>query len=134
METGMVWHDAFLKCCPSRVVLALLSDKWTLLTVCALAPGPMRFGELRRRLDGISQKVLTATLRELERAGLVDRRVFPTAPPRVEYSLTELGHSLDAPFKAIKLWAEAHLDQIESHQEKYDQQANQEPAPLTSQL
>ena len=130
METCSTWHDAFLKYCPSRVVLSLVSDKWTLLTCCALAGGPMRFGELRRRLEGISQKVLTATLRDLERAGLVRRQVYPTAPPRVEYSLTDLGHSIGEPFGAIKQWSEKHIAQIEAHQREYDERARREPAPV----
>ncbi len=134
METDSLggWHDAYLKACPSRTVLALISDKWTILIFCALRDGPMRFGELRRRLEGISQKVLTATLRELERSGLVARTVYPTTPPRVEYSLTHLGRSLDEPLLAVKKWSESHIDQIEQSRRAYDDRVLAEPQPVTA--
>jgi DNA-binding HxlR family transcriptional regulator len=131
METSFPeWRDAYLKDCPSRAVLALLSDKWTMLTCCALGPGPMRFGELRRRLEGISQKVLTGTLRDMERAGLVRRDVYPTTPPSVEYTLTELGHTLGGPVAAIKDWAESHLPEVARSQRAYDERAGRTPQPL----
>jgi DNA-binding HxlR family transcriptional regulator len=131
METTVPeWHDAYLRDCPSRSLLALLADKWTMLTCCALGAGPMRFGELRRRLQGISQKVLTATLREMERAGLVRRDVYPTTPPRVEYSLTALGHTLGDPLSAIKHWAESHIPEVEENQRAYDERAARQPVPL----
>ena len=124
------WHDAYLRDCPSRTVLALISDKWATLLVCAMRDRPMRFGELRRRLDGISQKVLTASLRELERAGLVERTVYPTTPPRVEYALTPLGHALDEPLAAVKAWSEAHIGDIEAAQRAYDERALRQVRPL----
>ena len=130
METIEPWHDAYLKDCPSRTVLLLIADKWTTLVCCALADGPMRFGELRRRLDGISQKVLTATLRDLERSGMANRQVFPTTPPRVEYSLTELGHSLGEPLGAVKRWAETYIEEIAANQRAYDERATLDPVPI----
>jgi DNA-binding HxlR family transcriptional regulator len=130
MDTEQVWYDAFLKYCPSRAVLAMISDKWTTLTLCALADGPMRFGQLRRRLEGISQKVLTSTLRDLERAGIVRRDVFPTTPPQVEYALTDLGHSLGGALAAIKAWAETHVPEIEANQGAYGARAAGRGAPL----
>ncbi|MEV2278712.1 helix-turn-helix domain-containing protein [Nocardiopsis sp. NPDC049922] len=112
--------DAYLRDCASRNVLDLLSSKWVCLVVGALSGGPMRFGALRRRLDGITQKMLTRTLRDLERAGLVDRRVFPTTPPQVEYSLTPLGRNLGVLMGAIRSWAEEHMDEITEARERYD--------------
>src|SRR4051794_33754463 len=86
-------------------VLARVGDKWTVLVVSVLGDGPKRFNELRRALGSISQRMLTLTLRGLERDGLVTRTVFPTIPPRVDYELTELGRSLLAPVSGLDLWA-----------------------------
>lgn len=130
METTSVWHDSFLKLCPSRQVLDMLADKWALLTICALADGPMRFGELRRRLDGISQKVLTQTLRTLERDGFVHRKVYPTAPPKVEYSLAELGHSVRGVTEQLRIWAEDHTTAIEAARLTFDARLSAEPVPV----
>jgi len=124
MET---WHDCFMRDCPARDVLGIIADKWTLLAICALTDGPVRFADLRRRLQGISQKVLTATLRELERDGLVDRTVYPTAPPKVEYALTELGRSVREPLGALQSWAEGNVKAIQSARSRYDQRPALEP-------
>ncbi|HEY5835376.1 winged helix-turn-helix transcriptional regulator [Streptomyces sp.] len=104
--------DAYLRKCPSRTVLDVLASKWTVLILPSLAGGPMRFGELRRRLDGITQKSLTQTLRNLERDGLLTRTVYPTIPPRVEYSLTDLGRDAAVLLDSLRTWAEVHLDDI----------------------
>ena len=115
--------DVYLRKCPSRTVLELLSDKWTLLMICALSGGPRRFGELRRRLDGITQKMLSQTLRSLERDGLVTRTVYATTPPSVEYALTELGASATKLLDDIRDWAESHVWEVVAAREKYDSRA-----------
>jgi DNA-binding HxlR family transcriptional regulator len=99
--------------CGSRQVLALIADRWTAIVVYALARGTMRFGQLQREI-GLSQKVLTDTLRALEHDGLVRRTVYAVVPPKVEYSLTELGASLTEPLTAICHWAEQHLVEVQA--------------------
>jgi DNA-binding HxlR family transcriptional regulator len=118
--------DVYLRNCPSRTVLDLLSDKWTLLVISALAAGPMRFGALRRRLDGITQKMLTQTLRNLERDGLVNRTVYATMPPSVEYSLTRLGMSTTGLMDSIRAWAESHVSEVLVAREAYDGKMGQQ--------
>ena len=98
--------------CGSQQVLDLVADKWTALVIYALAQGTKRYSELQREIGGVSQKMLTQTLRSLERDGLVERKVYPVVPPKVEYSLTTLGRTLIEPLRAICKWAEAHLDQL----------------------
>ena len=100
---------------PSRRALALIADKWTVLTIYALARGTKRYSELQRMIGGVSQKMLTQTLRELEQEGLVERKVYPIVPPMVEYSLTPLGRTLQEPLSAICKWAEEHLAELEAH-------------------
>ncbi|MGH2561277.1 MAG: winged helix-turn-helix transcriptional regulator [Thermomicrobiales bacterium] len=100
--------------CGSRRVLELIADKWTAIVVYSLARGSCRFGQLQRDVGGISHKVLTTTLRELERDGLVQRTVYPVVPPHVEYSLTSLGETLTVPLGAICLWAETHLAEVDA--------------------
>lgn len=92
--------------CPSRRLLGLIADKWTVLVIYVLARGQMRHGELRREVSGISQKMLTQTLRALEREGVVERTVHPVVPPMVEYALTPRGEELIAPLEVIRHWAE----------------------------
>jgi len=104
--------NAYLRSCPSRTVLDVLGSKWTVLVVPMLVEGPVRFGELRRRLDGITQKSLTQSLRNLERDGLVVRTQYPTIPPRVEYGLTPLGRDAAGLLESMRGWAEAHLSDI----------------------
>lgn len=106
--------------CPSRKVLELLGDKWTLLTLNAIARGINRHNALLREIGGISQKMLTQTLRDLERNGIVTRQVFPVVPPRVEYELTPLGQSLNGPVAALGKWAEENYAHVETAREKYD--------------
>lgn len=98
--------------CGSRQVLQMIANKWTALVICSLGPGPLRYSELRRRIDGVSQKMLTQTLRHLERDGLVSRNIYPVVPPKVEYSLTPLGRTLFDPLKAICRWSEEHLSEM----------------------
>lgn len=116
--------DVYAENCPTRRVLDLIGDKWTALIVGLLEDGPQRFAALHRQVGGISQKMLTQTLRRLERDGLVLRTVYAEVPPRVEYSLTPLGQTLGAPLTALREWAEANIDAISAAQQRYDQ-ANQ---------
>jgi DNA-binding HxlR family transcriptional regulator len=112
--------DVLTATCPSRTSLARIANKWTAMVVIALAPGRMRFGDLRTTVDGISGKVLTETLRDLERDGLVTRHVYGEVPPRVEYELTTLGHTLFAPLRALARWAEEHITEVLVARETYD--------------
>jgi DNA-binding HxlR family transcriptional regulator len=114
MVTHEMHPNIFDPNCGSRRVLALIADKWTAIVVYALARGTCRFGELRRDIGGISQKVLADTLRQLERDGLVERSVFAEVPPRVEYALTPLGRTLSEPLGAICKWAEEHLAEVDA--------------------
>jgi DNA-binding HxlR family transcriptional regulator len=100
--------------CESRQALDRIADKWTCLVVYALVDGPRRHGELRRAIDGISQKMLTQTLRSMEADGLVRRTVIDVIPPHVEYSLTPLGETLEAPLVAICQWAMEHLPELQA--------------------
>lgn len=100
--------------CPSRQVLDRIADKWTALVIKVLGDRTLRYSELQRRIGGVSQKMLTQTLRSLERDGLVERRVYPVVPPRVEYSLTRLGLTLQEPLRAICLWAETHVPAMQA--------------------
>jgi DNA-binding HxlR family transcriptional regulator len=125
-----VEYDAFLANCPSRLLLARITDKWVALILAALGsdgpgsgrgePRSMRYSELARRLAGVSQKMLTQTLRSLERDGLVTRTVTPTVPVTVTYELTDLGRSLQQMMHGIKDWAEAHMDEVFANRETYD--------------
>jgi DNA-binding HxlR family transcriptional regulator len=106
--------------CPSRHVLELLGDKWTLLVINAIARGIDRHNALLREIGGISQKMLSQTLRELERSGIITRHVFPVVPPRVEYALTPLGQSLSEPVAALGKWAQENFAQVETARKNYD--------------
>lgn len=110
-------------CRPVTDVLSLIGDKWTVLIVMLLADGPRRFNELKRMVDGISQRMLTLTLRNLERDGLVTRTVFPTVPPRVDYELTPLGHSLKEPVAALGHWAHVNQAQMDLARAQFDRRA-----------
>ncbi len=114
-------YDAYLATCPSRRLLARVSDKWVALVICALAAGEMRFSELSRQIAGVSQKMLTQTLRGLERDGLVSRRVTAEVPVRVDYALTPLGRSLLVTIEAVKRWAEMNMPAVEAAQQAYDE-------------
>ena len=102
-------------------VLARVGDKWSVLIIVMLGDGPRRFNEIKRAVGGISQRMLTLTLRGLERDGLVTRTIFPTIPPRVDYELTKLGRSLWAAVEPLGLWAQGHVKDIHKAQEKFDQ-------------
>ena len=128
-----VEYDAFLASCPSHQVLNRISNKWVALVLAALGsdgphpgqvcvgePRSMRYSELSRRLVGVSQKMLTQTLRYLERDGLLTRTVTPTVPVTVTYELTDLGSSLHDVMRGLKAWAEAHMDEVLTNREKYD--------------
>jgi len=106
--------------CPSRTSLARIANKWTAMVVIALSGGRLRFGDLRAAVEGISGKVLTETLRDLERDGLVERHAYAEVPPRVEYELTALGRTLHAPLQALARWAEEHIEQVLVARETYD--------------
>ena len=110
--------DVMSEACPSRAVLDRIADKWTALIIHALSGGTLRYGELQRRVGGISQKMLTQTLRSLENDGLVGRVVYPVVPPMVEYSLTPLGRSLQEPLSAICRWAERNLPRMLENRKK----------------
>ena len=111
------------ECARVAPVLSRIGDKWTVLVVTILGRRPMRFNALRREIGGISQRMLTLTLRSLERDGLVTRTVHPTVPPQVEYALTELGRSLLIPVLAIRDWARQNALKIEAAQQRFDAQA-----------
>ena len=109
------------ECANVGALLARIGDRWTMRAVMALAEGPRRFNELRRALDGVSQRMLTLTLRGLERDGLVHRMAFPTVPPRVDYTLTPLGRSLAASVAALGQWAVAHTGEMNAARARYDE-------------
>jgi DNA-binding HxlR family transcriptional regulator len=112
--------DAYLRSCPSRGVLDVIGSKWTILVVGSLIEAPMRFGELRRRLDGVTQKSLTQALRQLERDGFVTRTQYPTIPPRVDYALTPLGHRVAALLGSVRDWAQDNLAEVLAARARYD--------------
>jgi DNA-binding HxlR family transcriptional regulator len=101
-------------------VLARIGDKWSVFVIMLLGDGPRRFNELKRMVGGISQRMLTLTLRGLERDGLVTRTIFPTIPPRVDYELTDLGRGLSRPVQALGQWAKDHQAEIEAARAKFD--------------
>lgn len=120
--------DVASHCSPVNEVLSRIGDKWTVLVVGLLANGSRRFSELKRTIGGISQRMLTLTLRGLERDGLVTRTVFPTIPPRVDYELTALGRTLIEPAFAIAHWARANHPEISAARARYDAiEAGREP-------
>ncbi|MGO2112355.1 MAG: winged helix-turn-helix transcriptional regulator [Pseudoclavibacter sp.] len=122
-------YNAFLSACPSRQLLDRLSDKWVVLVLCALGgdgtdgngtPAPLRYSELSRLIAGVSQKMLTQTLRSLERDGLITRTVTPTVPVTVEYALTDLGHSLHRTVRQVRFWAQENMNDVQASRETYD--------------
>lgn len=113
-------YDVFSLDCPTRQVLDRLADKWALLILVRLAQGTTRFNQLRRDIDGVSQKVLSQTLKKLERDGLISRQAFATVPVTVEYALTDLGRTLRQTVDSFTRWAEAHMDTVRAAQVAYD--------------
>ena len=120
MESSQTYPNVFNAACGTRSVLDLLANKWTILIISALADGSLRYGQLRRTLDGITPKMLAQTLHQLERDGLITRVVHPTNPPTVEYSLSEIGAKLIEPFAGLCRWAEGHLAEVEQARVDYD--------------
>ena len=112
--------DVYNGDCPTRQVLDRIGDKWTVLIIGLLEDGAKRFSELQRSIGGISQKMLTQTLRTMERNGLVSRKLYPEIPPRVEYTLTSLCETLCPTIIAIRDWAEEHIDEVTAAQVRYD--------------
>ncbi len=115
--------DPYARDCPSRQVLDRIGDRWSVLAIGALSAGPLRYTELSRRLEGVSQKMLTQTLRGLERDGLVTRTVHPVVPPRVDYELTALGRTLRRPIAALEAWAIRHMPDVLAARDDYDASA-----------
>ncbi|NUS72847.1 MAG: helix-turn-helix transcriptional regulator [Corynebacteriales bacterium] len=111
--------------CDVRQILDRIADKWSLLVIALLDRRSLRFTELRREIDGISQRMLTVTLRQLERDGLVLRTVHPVVPPRVDYELTPLGATLHDTIQALVVWTEVHQNEIAEAREAYDQRARE---------
>lgn len=121
----MAEWNVYNKNCPTRLVLDRIADKWTVLVIGTLATETKRFGQLKRELDGVSQKMLTQTLRGLERDGIVHRKVYPTVPPKVEYSLTDLGKTLVSLVMEVQQWSESHIERVQTAQQHYDRTKNQ---------
>jgi DNA-binding HxlR family transcriptional regulator len=119
-EVARRQYDAYLAECPARQVLQTLSDKWVTLLLNVLADGPQRYSDLGRTVAGISPKMLTQTLRTLERDGLVTRRITPQVPVRVDYELTPLGQDLLPVVRAIKDWAEEHIAEVHAARDAFD--------------
>ena len=119
-ETAPVWN-VMLATCPSRTSLAKIANKWTAMIVIALSDGPLRFGAIREQVGGISGKVLSETLRDLERDGVLTRTAYDEMPLRVEYELTPLGQTLREPLTALGLWAEHHIAQVLDARDAFDQ-------------
>ena len=115
-------------CRTISTLLSRIGDKWTVLVVQTLGEGPKRFNELRREIPSVSQRMLTLTLRNLERDGLVNRTVTPTIPPRVDYELTELGNSLQKPFCGLATWATDNVEAIHSAQARFDAEQDERNA------
>lgn len=116
--------NPYAAACPTRLALDRIADKWTVLILGRLAEQPMRFNRLRREIEGMTQKTLAATLRSLERDGLVSRTVTPTVPISVEYAITPLGLTLSDAVGALRLWAEEHIDSVLDAQRRYDARAD----------
>lgn len=117
--TTASWN-VMMSTCPSRTSLARIANKWTAMIVIALSDGPLRFRDIQATVQGISGKVLTDTLRALERDGILTRQVYAEVPPRVEYELTELGRTLSDPLDALRTWAETHFDEVQQARDTYD--------------
>jgi len=106
--------------CPSRLLFDQIADKWSMMVLTVLHPGPMRFNAIKRHMEGVTQKALTQCLRKLERNGLLSRRVIPTSPVGVEYEMTALGRSLHVPFKALYRWTLDNLGEVEEARRAFD--------------
>lgn len=124
-------HNEFIgegeDCVAARDVLNRVGDKWSMLVIGLLGDGPKRFSDLKRSIEAISQRMLTLTLRALERDGLVTRTLFPTIPPRVDYALTPLGKTLIKPVRALVVWAQEHRQQIQDARDAFDARPQERP-------
>ncbi|CUU53707.1 DNA-binding transcriptional regulator, HxlR family [Parafrankia irregularis] len=120
---GLTVDQAVIEACPIMEVLDQVSGKWSVSILIAAAHGPVRFTELERGIDGISRRMLTLTLRRLERDGLLTRKVYPTVPPKTEYTATSVARELFAPLSALRDWAERHQMTIASARHEYDHRA-----------
>ncbi len=129
MQPANLAWNAYATRCPTRLVLDRIADKWAVLVLGLLANGPVRFNRLRRQIEGISQKMLSQTLKSLERDGLVSRKVTPTVPVTVEYSITPLGETLSATVDGLRTWAETHIEKVLVAQQQYDAGGHQ-TAPI----
>ncbi|GKV94518.1 helix-turn-helix transcriptional regulator [Pectobacterium aroidearum] len=123
-------YDVYAQHCPTRMILDRVADKWTLLILNILVERPMRFNQLKRDVEGISQKVLSQTLKNLVRDGFVERTVFPTIPVTVEYASTVMGKTLAKPIAELTYWAEQNMDNVLLSQQKFDASANSASEPL----
>jgi DNA-binding HxlR family transcriptional regulator len=121
--TAPLHHPLHEDCHKVSRILARIGEKWSMLVVMLLRDGPRRFNDIKRNTGGISQQMLTRTLRGLERDGMVTRTIFPTSPPQVEYSLTELGRSLSEPVLIFGRWIQEHLAEIEAARNRFDDNA-----------
>lgn len=119
VESSGLTADAYCETCPTRQALDRIASKWTVLVIDLLGDGTMRFRELQRRIGGVSQKMLTQTLRDLEADGYITRRAYAEVPPRVEYALTPLGRSLHGLLRGVRDWAETHINDIETARAAY---------------
>jgi DNA-binding HxlR family transcriptional regulator len=120
MPSDKFGWNVYATACPTRLVLDRIADKWAVLVLGLLGDGPVRFNQLRRQIEGISQKMLSQTLKSLERDGLVSRKVIPTVPVKVEYSITPLGETLSATVDGLRIWAETHIEKVLMAQRQYD--------------
>ncbi|MFJ5509710.1 winged helix-turn-helix transcriptional regulator [Pectobacterium jejuense] len=120
-DAGELRYNVYLQGCPARMVLERLADKWALLIIGLLRTGPLRFNQLRREIEGVSQKALSQTLKKLERDGILSRKAFPTVPVTVEYALTPLGKTLSEAVEPLARWAEENIEDVLSAQSQYDQ-------------
>jgi DNA-binding HxlR family transcriptional regulator len=128
VKTSGLPADAYCAKCPTRQVVDHIAGKWTVLIVDALSAGTMRYTEIKRKVEGVSQKMLTQTLRSLEADGFLTRTVHPTIPPQVEYTLTPLGHSLAGPISELRRWAETHINEIEEARARINEQGGNQTA------
>ncbi len=115
--------NVYASSCPTRLILDRVADKWAVLVLLLLSDGPVRFNQLRRQVEGLSQKMLSQTLKNLERDGLITRKAFPTVPVTVEYAMTPLGRTLLVTIDALKDWAEQNIEQVVAAQQRYDSTA-----------
>ena len=125
-------YDPMSAACPTREVLSRIADKWSMLVLLALEPGTLRFSVLRRRVEGVTQKMLTQTLRNLERDGMVIRTAYPTVPVTVEYTLTPLGRSLSGAVATIRSWAIENIDDVHGARAEFDARPPRPAGPPTA--